>query len=98
PTDLSAFPTRRSSDLLYEMIAGVQAFTGPTTQSVIAQRFKHTPRPVSTYRPQVPEYIERALEKALAISPADRYSRIKDFADDLRSEEHTSELQSPDHL
>ena len=69
--------------VLYEMIAGVQAFTGPTTQSVIAQRFKHTPRPVSTYRPQVPEYIERALEKALSISPADRYSKVKDFADDL---------------
>jgi eukaryotic-like serine/threonine-protein kinase len=69
--------------VLYEMIAGVQAFTGPTTQSVIAQRFKHKPRPVSTYRPEVPEYIERALEKALAISPADRYSKIKDFSDDL---------------
>jgi serine/threonine protein kinase/tetratricopeptide (TPR) repeat protein len=69
--------------VLYEMIAGVQAFTGPTTQSVIAQRFKHTPRPVSTYRPQVPEYVERALDKALAISPADRYAKIKDFADDL---------------
>lgn len=69
--------------VLYEMIAGVQAFTGPTTQSVIAQRFKHTPRPVSTYRPQVPEYVEHALEKALAIAPADRYAKIKDFSDDL---------------
>lgn len=69
--------------VLYEMIAGVQAFTGPTTQSVIAQRFKHNPRPVSTFRPQVPEHVERALEKALAISPADRYAKIKNFADDL---------------
>jgi serine/threonine protein kinase len=69
--------------VLYEMIAGVQAFTGPTTQSVIAQRFKHTPRPVSTYRPQVPEYVEQALSKALAIAPADRYAKMKDFADDL---------------
>ncbi|MDQ6718881.1 MAG: serine/threonine protein kinase [Gemmatimonadota bacterium] len=69
--------------VLYEMIAGVQAFTGPTTQSVIAQRFKHTPRPVSTYRPQVPEYLENALGKALSISPADRYSTIKKFAAEL---------------
>lgn len=69
--------------VLYEMIAGVQAFTGPTTQSVIAQRFKHTPMPVSNYRPAVPEHIERALEKALTIAPADRYSNIKDLADDL---------------
>jgi tRNA A-37 threonylcarbamoyl transferase component Bud32/tetratricopeptide (TPR) repeat protein len=69
--------------VLYEMIAGVQAFTGPTTQSIIAQRFKHTPRPVSNYRPAVPEHVERALEKALAIAPADRYSNIKHFAEDL---------------
>jgi eukaryotic-like serine/threonine-protein kinase len=69
--------------VLYEMLAGVQAFTGPTTQSVIAQRFKHKPRPVSTYRPQVPEYLEHALEKALAISPADRYRKIKEFSADL---------------
>lgn len=69
--------------VLYEMIAGVQPFTGPTTQSVIAQRFKHTPRPVSTYRPQVPEYLERALEKGLAVAPADRYRTVQDFAAEL---------------
>lgn len=69
--------------VLYEMIAGVQAFTGPNTQSVIAQRFKHTPRPVSTYRPQVPEYIDEVLAKAFAIAPADRYKDIKKFSSDL---------------
>lgn len=69
--------------VLYEMIAGVQAFTGPNTQSVIAQRFKHTPRPVSTYRPQVPEHIDEVLAKALTISPADRYKDVKKFSNDL---------------
>src|SRR5438132_3739010 len=44
--------------VLYEMIAGMQPFIGASTQAVIAQRFTHAPRPVSTYRPAVPEYIE----------------------------------------
>ena len=69
--------------VLYEMIAGVQAFTGPNTQSVIAQRFKHTPRPVSTYRPQVPQHIDEVLAKALTIAPADRYKSVKKFSAEL---------------
>ena len=73
--------------VLYEMIAGVQAFTGPNTQSVIAQRFKHTPRPVSTYRPQVPEYVDEVLAKALTIAPADRYKSVKKFSADLSGSE-----------
>ncbi|MBA3646056.1 MAG: serine/threonine protein kinase [Gemmatimonadaceae bacterium] len=75
--------------VLYEMIAGVQAFTGPTTQSVIAQRFKHTPRPVSTYRPQVPEYIDDVLANALTISPADRYKSVRKFSSDLARSDET---------
>jgi len=66
--------------VLYEMLAGVQPFTGPTTQSVIAQRFTHAPRPITTYRPAVTPRLEGVIQKALAVSPADRYQRVQDFA------------------
>jgi tRNA A-37 threonylcarbamoyl transferase component Bud32/tetratricopeptide (TPR) repeat protein len=66
--------------VLYEMLAGVQPFSGPSTQAIIAQRFTHKPRPVSTFRPSTPDHIQRALEKALAVAPADRYRNVKDFA------------------
>src|SRR6266540_1409397 len=66
--------------VLYEMLAGVQPFTGPTTQSVIAQRFTHAPRPITTYRPAVTPRLEGVIQIALAVSPADRYQRVQDFA------------------
>ena len=46
----------------YEMIAGMPAFTGPTQQSVMAQRLIHRPREMSVYRPSVPAGIERAID------------------------------------
>src|SRR5207244_8867963 len=41
---------------------------------------------------------ERAQALADAIDAADRAQRAQDLARLTRSEEHTSELQSPDHL
>lgn len=66
--------------VLYEMLAGVEPFTGPTVQAIIAQRFSHAPRPVQTYRTTVPDNLASALDKALAISPADRFQSMKEFA------------------
>lgn len=66
--------------VLYEMVAGIEPFVGPNVQAVIAQRFTHTPRPAKTYRPSLPDNLEHALEKALAVSPADRFQTMKDFA------------------
>ncbi len=69
--------------VLYEMIAGIQPFVGPSAQAVIAQRFTHAPRPAKMFRPGIPEYLEHVLDRALAISPADRYQTMKDFAAEL---------------
>lgn len=71
--------------VLYECIAGIQPFVGPTIQSVLSQRVTHVPRPVSIYRPTVPPEIEKALEKATATQPVDRYQRAGELADALES-------------
>jgi serine/threonine-protein kinase len=52
--------------VVYEMIAGVQAFVGPTPQSVLAQRMLHTPRPLAVYRPTTPRAIADVVNRALA--------------------------------
>lgn len=65
--------------VLYEMLAGMEPFVGPNVQAVIAQRFTHTPRPVTTYRPSVPPRLVQVLERALAVSPADRFQTMKEF-------------------
>src|SRR5439155_11524932 len=71
--------------VLYEAIAGVQAFMGPTSQVVIAQRLVHSPRSVRVYRPSVPPELEAVLDKSVALSPADRYATAGAFADALEA-------------
>ena len=69
--------------VLYEMLAGVQAFIGPTAEVVIAQRFQHTPRELRVYRPSVSPALEACIQGALALSPADRYATAADFSSAL---------------
>jgi tRNA A-37 threonylcarbamoyl transferase component Bud32 len=69
--------------VLYEMIAGMRAFMGPTTQAVIAQRFLHPPRELSIYRPNVSPKIESVIKHAMQVLPADRYGTASEFAQAL---------------
>ena len=71
--------------VLFEMLAGVPPFVGPTEQSVIMQRF-HRPAPrISQYRPVVAASLEGTIDRALQSTPADRFATITDFAASLRS-------------
>ena len=53
--------------VLFEMLTGEVAFSGPTVQATIARRFVHTPPPVQTLRPDAPlalaQLVDRLLEK-----------------------------------
>lgn len=66
--------------VLYEMLAGVPAFIGATPEAIIAMRFQHAPRDVRVYRPLVSPALASVIDKALALSPADRYETMADFA------------------
>jgi serine/threonine-protein kinase len=70
--------------VLYEMITGMQAFIGPTPQSVMVQRFAHAPREVRVYRPTVPPAVETVFAKAFAMAPADRYQTARELVAALR--------------
>jgi serine/threonine-protein kinase len=66
--------------VLYEMLTGEQPFTGATVQAVIAKRFVQTPADVSALREGVPRTVARAVQKALARDPIDRYESGRMFA------------------
>jgi serine/threonine-protein kinase len=70
--------------VVWEMIAGEPPFTGPTAQAMLMRRFTETPRPLREVRETVPEGIERAVTKALARSPADRFGSAGEFGKALR--------------
>jgi serine/threonine protein kinase len=69
--------------VLYEMIVGEQPFTGPSAQAVIAKRFVQTPVDVAALREGVPRPVARAVQKALARVPIDRYDTAALFVTSL---------------
>ncbi len=69
--------------MLYEMLTGVAPFTGPTAQSIIAQLFTESARPLHERREGVPEWLERSVMKSLAKTPAERYGTVAQFAQAL---------------
>ena len=69
--------------VLYEMLAGEPPFTGPSSQAVIARHATDPPRSMRVVRPGVPLALERAVERALAKVPADRFQTAGEFAKSL---------------
>jgi eukaryotic-like serine/threonine-protein kinase len=69
--------------VLYEMLAGEPPFTGPNVQSVLAKQLSVPAPPLSVVRGSTPLGVERALERALAKSPADRFATAAEFAEAL---------------
>ncbi len=70
--------------VLYEMLAGQPPFTGPI-ESLPHQHLNVAPRPISQLRPTVPPALEAALGRALAKTPADRFSTASQFAEALKA-------------
>ena len=70
--------------VLYEMLAGEAPYTGPTAQAIVAKRFSDPVPSVRRVRPSVPEAADLALQRALAMVPADRFSSAFDFAQALQ--------------
>ena len=69
--------------VLYEVLAGEPAFSGPTAQAVIARLLTEEPRPLSTVRPGLPSGLEPVIRKAMAKVSADRYASAAEFANAL---------------
>jgi serine/threonine protein kinase/Flp pilus assembly protein TadD len=78
PEQAAGEPIDGRSDLFalgclgFEMLTGEVAFSGPTAQATIARRFVHTPPPVSSVRPDVPEAISGLLEALMARDAGER--------------------------
>jgi serine/threonine protein kinase/tetratricopeptide (TPR) repeat protein len=65
--------------VLYEMLAGEPPFAGTGVRATMARHAIEPPVPVRGRRPTVPVAVERALERALAKSPGDRFPTMTDF-------------------
>jgi tetratricopeptide (TPR) repeat protein len=65
--------------VLYEMLSGSRPFAGTSAQALLARKSLETPAALRLIRPTIPEAVERAVLKALAPLPADRFATTADF-------------------
>src|SRR5881409_1669024 len=69
--------------VLYEMLAGHPPFLGGTAQAILARHALDPVPRLRTARGTVSGAVEQALDRALAKSPADRYTTALQFAEAL---------------
>lgn len=69
--------------MLYESLAGETPFRGPNAQAIFARRMTNPVPSLRAVRQQVPEHVEHAITRALALTPADRFTTTAQFADAL---------------
>ncbi|MBD0370760.1 MAG: protein kinase [Pyrinomonadaceae bacterium] len=72
--------------LLYELLTGIWPFQGKTSVDVRHAVLHATPRPIAEMRNDpVPPRLQQILDRALAKDPRERYQKISDMRDDLKS-------------
>lgn len=69
---------------LYEMLGGEPPFTGANKAAVLARQIGEAVPPLRTICPEVPPHVERAVVRALAKRPEERFPTAGAFAADLR--------------
>jgi serine/threonine protein kinase len=71
--------------VLFEMLAGTPAFTGPHALAIIAKRFRGPAPLLSDVCPAISRGLSAAVARTLSSDPAHRYQRARDFAAALLS-------------
>lgn len=66
--------------VLFEMLTGTPPFTGTSVPEILSKRFTVTVPSASAERHETPPDLEAALEKALAVTPDQRFATAGDFA------------------
>ena len=70
--------------VLYEMLAGRMAFSGPSLKSVLTQQLTMDPPLVHISRPDIPQNIIAIVRRCLMKQPEARYQSAGELAEDLR--------------
>jgi serine/threonine protein kinase/Flp pilus assembly protein TadD len=83
--------------VLFEMLSGRKAFTGPTAQSVISKRFTDPVPSLRSVYDKTPDEVENALLKALAKEPGERFATTAEFARALIASHMSTPDGSPLH-
>jgi eukaryotic-like serine/threonine-protein kinase len=70
--------------IVYESIAGRQAFHAESPAQTLQQIMVFEPAPLRNFNPQTPPALQRIVTRCLAKKPDDRYQSMREVADELR--------------
>ena len=65
--------------VLFEMLAGDPPFMGGSARAILARQLLEPLPRLRTFRDTVPEWLERAVGRALATAPADRFAGAREL-------------------
>lgn len=71
--------------MLYEMVAGRNPFAGQSSSDVLAAILDREPTPLSRFKPNVPNELQRIVSKALRKHREQRYQVMEDLLLDLQA-------------
>ena len=83
----SASDTYSLACVIYEMLAGEPPFVGASTRATMVKHISATPRPLRALRAEMPVTVERAIARALAKDPGERFASIREFVEALDAKE-----------
>ncbi len=78
--------------VLFEMITGRLPFGGDDEAALINSILNETPEPLARYKADVPEGLQRIVDKALAKDKEERYQHADEVVADLKREKRGSAL------
>jgi len=70
----------------FEMFSGKLPFQGRNAQEMMIARLRGQPLPLRQFRPDLPPPLEKALARAMATAPDDRYATALEFAEALTAQ------------
>jgi len=71
--------------LLYEMLSGFTPFQGDNEQAMVYAILNKDPKPITAYKKDIPDYIEKVIYKSLVKDPDNRYQTIQELVKDLKA-------------
>jgi TolB-like protein len=76
--------------VMYEMLTGDIAFTGPSAHAVMSRRFAYSPPPVTDSHPDIPVGVAETVSRLLQRSADDRFASGADVVAALRAQQTPS--------
>jgi TolB-like protein len=71
--------------VLYEMVTGRRPFRGEHEAAIMYSLMNETPEPLARYKTNVPDELQRVVDKALSKDRGERYQHAEDMLVDLRT-------------